>query len=361
MSNTLRTPVDLKKYKETLESFTNEFDSDSKKFDELCNMNCGIINSKGEAVTDEEEIQKVLAAARKGTGIVYFSPGPGMPLAKYSGFLVDQIDPQDLAADTLGTDNATVKDLADRAAIEDAHRNSMPEQPSAGIRFLSGLLRVVTLGIFGGFDSVKKYDKAMEELKSVEMPEEDHEMPARLKGRQETVKATLRTINANHRENARNLGDQEIPYEMLADSKTRQAINQLTDLNTAYQHLQQSLADDDRMFAYGSEALNVIREEMMNAKKNKEVLPEEDEKMLHTISEMNPLVLRAFCNKIWQDNDPRLPLSMDNIRTAVNDLSTIIERQTNYRQYKAVEEHQKEMDRKKQMKAPTNGMQRSTP
>ena len=37
-----------------------------------------------------------------------------------------------------------------------------PEKPSAGTRFLSMFLRVITFGIFGGFESVKKYDRYTE-------------------------------------------------------------------------------------------------------------------------------------------------------------------------------------------------------
>ena len=52
----------------------------------------------------------------------------------------------------------TREELVDHIVKADEAKDA-PEKPSLGIRFLSGFLRVITLGIFGGLDAVKKYDR----------------------------------------------------------------------------------------------------------------------------------------------------------------------------------------------------------
>lgn len=344
MSNTVDTSVDQQKFKDTLACLTEETPLFNGKYlEDLYKMHCVIFDRNGEVIQDENKIKETLEKANDGDTTVYFSPGPGKPLAKFNGsFKGEYIEPENLAADVLGTTDADMEDIGRASVIEEQNRNAIPPKPSAGTRFLSGLLRVVTLGIFGGLDSVKKYDEAKETYEKSRVPKEIAALPKLLQERQKVVAKNLKIANELHRAYSADPNSYKEPApeesQVKARPKSRQALDHLKDLQDLYNRLHECTKSSE--LADGLESIGLIQKEVLAAMGKKELISDEKAATLETLHEMNPQALKVFCTLVerQKENDDT-PVTMDMVNKAVNVTKQKFKGAPNYEQYKAAEKN----------------------
>ena len=122
-------------------------------------LDCVVLNGAGAPYTNPAEAKVALSKAAKGEGTVYISPGPNEPVYKFNKTLLGKVEWKDLAEDTAHLDQSKEQMTEDLRETRAKLEEGPPRRPSRTARFFSGLLRAVTLGLFGGFKSVTEYDQ----------------------------------------------------------------------------------------------------------------------------------------------------------------------------------------------------------
>ena len=332
MSKTLKTVVDQEKYRNLLNAIRESgkdpiFDTDF--LDELQKTNCVVLDRYGNVVTDANKITEVLGDALLGYEPAYLSPGPGMPMAKINGKYLGDLMPEELGNDVLNVNAEEISDLESRVKLEDTMRKRVPPEPSAGTRFLSGLLRVVTFGIFGGLDSVKKYDEAVAAYNDVKVPKKQ----AMLLKLYQDINDNVKTVDELHADNVKKYDPQRGSHVQKAEpsSKLNLARSQNKQILDIDERLKKCFSKEDQdLLEVCGDALLMIQKKVSDAMSKGDALPQEDADALNIMHEMNPEALRSFSEKLLKEKGN---LTMEKIHTAVSQTHEEYKNAQNYEDY----------------------------